>query len=224
MSRRDRWASHPVRTALGVGCHGMASTPRCARCACVGRGLAPALQAADRGGRAQGERHGLLMHGHRGGVRPAQASWPLVSVCSMRLGRDKTRYLWGTFSHPPGSRARLLSLSPLRTARESFPSSSSSLLNAPCGTRWCHVSRLAMDLVPRCTASALPLNEWVRRCCKARTLPHRPACTAFTRRAWSLRTIRWTAYQSMVCQATGPAESAPVRVATAVICRISLSF
>src|SRR5713226_5899975 len=46
----------------------------------------------------------------------------------------------------PGSRARLLPLSPLRTARESFPSSSSSLSNAPCGTRWCHIQRLAMDL------------------------------------------------------------------------------
>jgi hypothetical protein len=47
---------------------------------------------------------------------------------------------------PPGSRAGLLPPSPLRTARESFPSSSSSLSNAPCGTRWCHIQRLAMDL------------------------------------------------------------------------------
>ena len=39
----------------------------------------------------------------------------------------------------PGSQAGLLPPSPLRTARESFPSSSSSLANAPCGTRWCHV-------------------------------------------------------------------------------------
>ena len=38
----------------------------------------------------------------------------------------------------PGSRARLLPLSPLRTARESFPSSRASLANAPCGTRSCH--------------------------------------------------------------------------------------
>src|SRR5215470_16477005 len=76
-------------------------------------------------------------------------------------------------------------------------------------------------VVTRCTASALPLNEWVRRCCKARTLPHRPACTAFTIRAWSLRTVRWTAYQSMVCQATKSVESAPVSVATAVICLLS---
>src|SRR2546422_7567087 len=47
---------------------------------------------------------------------------------------------------PPGSRAGLLPPSPLRTAHESFPSSSSSLSNAPCGTRWCHIQRLAMDL------------------------------------------------------------------------------
>ena len=40
----------------------------------------------------------------------------------------------------PGSRAGLLPPSPLRTARESFPSSSSSLANAPCGTRSCHES------------------------------------------------------------------------------------
>ena len=46
----------------------------------------------------------------------------------------------------PGSRAGLLPPSPLRTARESFPSSSSSLSNAPCRTRWCHGQHLAMDL------------------------------------------------------------------------------
>src|SRR6266571_9349059 len=44
----------------------------------------------------------------------------------------------------PGSRAGLLPLSPLRTARESFPSSSSSLANAPCGTRLCHGEHLAV--------------------------------------------------------------------------------
>ena len=33
----------------------------------------------------------------------------------------------------------MLSLSPLRTARASFPACRSSLANAPCGTRWCHV-------------------------------------------------------------------------------------
>src|SRR6266571_5423083 len=33
-----------------------------------------------------------------------------------------------------------------RPAAHSFPSSSSSLSNAPCGTRWCSVQRLAMDL------------------------------------------------------------------------------
>src|SRR5712671_883219 len=50
-------------------------------------------------------------------------------------GRVALRYV----SPMPGSRAGLLPPSPLRTARESFPSSSSSLANAPCGTRWCHV-------------------------------------------------------------------------------------
>ena len=36
----------------------------------------------------------------------------------------------------------MLPPSPLRTARESFPSSSSSLANAPCGTRSCHVQHV----------------------------------------------------------------------------------
>ena len=45
--------------------------------------------------------------------------------------------------------------------------------------------------VTRLTANALPLNEWVNRCCKAFTLPHLPACVAFTIRACSRRTIRW---------------------------------
>jgi hypothetical protein len=39
----------------------------------------------------------------------------------------------------PGSRAGLLTPSPLRTARASFPTCRSSLANAPCGTRCCHV-------------------------------------------------------------------------------------
>jgi len=75
--------------------------------------------------------------------------------------------------------------------------------------------------VTRLTARALPLNEWVRRGCKARTLPPLSACIAFTIRAWSRRTVRCTAYQSMVCHATVEWESAPVRVATAVICLLS---
>jgi hypothetical protein len=40
----------------------------------------------------------------------------------------------------------LLPSSPLRTTRASFPACRSSLSNAPCGTRLCHVERLAMDL------------------------------------------------------------------------------
>src|SRR5919106_3266384 len=75
-------------------------------------------------------------------------------------------------------------------------------------------------LVTRLTAIALPLNEWVSRCCKALTLPHLPSCTAFTRRAWSLRTVRCIVYQSMVCQASVGVESAPVG-GTAVICLLS---
>src|SRR5882762_7590952 len=74
------------------------------------------------------------------------ASIPGAISSTFQLRRNKARYLRGTFPHSPGSRAGLLPLSPLRTARESFPSSSSSLSNAPCGTRWCHIQRLAMDL------------------------------------------------------------------------------
>ena len=50
---------------------------------------------------------------------------------------------------------------------------------------------------------------------------HRLACTAFTIRAWSLRTCRWTAYQLIACHAVGRSESAPVSVVTAVICLLS---
>src|SRR5882724_13585044 len=85
-------------------------------------------------------------------------------------GRVALRYV----SPWPGSRAGLLPPSPLRTARESFLSSSSSLANAPCGTRSCHESG-----------------------------------TTFTIRAWSLHTVIRS-------------ESAPVSVATAVICFLSL--
>ena len=52
----------------------------------------------------------------------------------------------GLFPHAPGSQAGFLPLRPLRTARASVPSSRSSLANAPCGARWCHVSLLALDL------------------------------------------------------------------------------
>src|SRR5919109_5409556 len=51
-----------------------------------------------------------------------------------------------SYPRSPGSRAGLLPPSPLRTARASFPACRSSLSNAPCGTRWCHIQRLAMDL------------------------------------------------------------------------------
>jgi hypothetical protein len=64
---------------------------------------------------------------------------PFLSQAS-HLGSCRLRR-WD-YSRPPGSRAGLLPLSPLRTARESFPSSSSSLANAPCGTRSCHVEHV----------------------------------------------------------------------------------
>jgi hypothetical protein len=48
--------------------------------------------------------------------------------------------------HPPGSRARLLPPSPLRTTRASFPACRSSLANALWRTRFHHRQSLAMDL------------------------------------------------------------------------------
>ncbi len=75
--------------------------------------------------------------------------------------------------------------------------------------------------VTRLTARALPLNEWVSRRCRALTLPHLPCCVALTIRAWSRRTLRWTADQSMVAQLTSLWEAAPANV-FAVICLASL--
>src|SRR5262249_47313307 len=75
--------------------------------------------------------------------------------------------------------------------------------------------------VPRAKAKVLPLNAGLGGWRNPRPFPHLPACTAFTIRAWSRRTVRCTAYQLMVCQATVEWESAPVRVATAVICLLS---
>src|SRR5215475_9892974 len=66
--------------------------------------------------------------------------------------------------------------------------------------------------VTRRTAKALPLNEWVRRCCKAFTLFHFLACAAFTIRIWSRRTLRWTLGQSMACQSLSTWETAPTSV------------
>ena len=37
--------------------------------------------------------------------------------------------------------------------------------------------------VTRRTANVFALNEWVSRCWRARTFPHRPSCIAFTIRA-----------------------------------------
>ena len=57
--------------------------------------------------------------------------------------------------------------------------------------------------VTRLTASALPLNEWVSRCCKALTLPHLPSCVAFTIRAWRRRTFDSTVWLAVVVTGIG---------------------
>src|ERR671924_1642992 len=49
-------------------------------------------------------------------------------------------------SHRLELRPPLEAMRSVRDMAHSFPSSSSSLSNAPCGTRWCHIQRLAMDL------------------------------------------------------------------------------
>jgi hypothetical protein len=54
--------------------------------------------------------------------------------------------------------------------------------------------------VTRRTARALPLNEWVSRCCKACTLCHLPSFVAFMIRACSRRTVSLAAFQLMECQ------------------------
>lgn len=74
--------------------------------------------------------------------------------------------------------------------------------------------------VTRRTAKALPLNEWVSRCCKAFTLPHLPASIAFTIRVWSRRTLALTFRQSIWFQSTSWWEDAPACSgwATALLC------
>src|SRR5215510_6595270 len=86
--------------------------------------------------------------------------------------------------------------------------------------------RLPRFSVTRRTAKALPLNEWVSRCCRALTLPHLPACVAFTIRAWSRRTVCLTRCQSMACHSTVSWEAAPATfsawaVSVVVICLAS---
>ncbi len=63
----------------------------------------------------------------------------------------------------PGSRAGLLPPSPLRTARASFPACRSSLTNAPCGTRWCHVQHVLWHALHH-TRLEPPDREPVREC------------------------------------------------------------
>src|SRR6266699_6743232 len=74
--------------------------------------------------------------------------------------------------------------------------------------------------VTRLTARALPLNEWVSKRWRAFTFPHLPSCVALTIRAWSRRTLRWTACQSMSCQPWTIWKAAPAE-RSAVICFVS---
>src|SRR5881296_3510654 len=46
----------------------------------------------------------------------------------------------------PELRPPLVAIPSVRDTAHSFPACRSSLANAPCGTRWCHIQRLAMDL------------------------------------------------------------------------------
>ncbi len=71
--------------------------------------------------------------------------------------------------------------------------------------------------VTRLTARALPLNEWVSRCCKACTLCHLPAFVACTIRACSRRTCSLTIFHGMECQSVRMWETAPAED-SAVIC------
>src|ERR1039458_7746984 len=82
--------------------------------------------------------------------------------------------------------------------------------------------------VTRFTASALPLHEWVSKCCRARTLLPLPSRVAFTIRTWRRRTLRSAGRQFFLCQSSSPGGAAPARgawlvvdepaVALAVIC------
>src|SRR6266446_4296524 len=71
--------------------------------------------------------------------------------------------------------------------------------------------------VTRLTARALPLNEWVSRCCKACTLCHLPTFVACTIRACSRRTCSLTIFHGMECQSVRMWETAPAED-SAVIC------
>src|SRR5215470_8489925 len=80
---------------------------------------------------------------------------------------------------------------------------------------------LPLFSVTRLIASTLALHERVKRRCKALTLPHRLACVAFTIRACSRRTFRYTLFHLSVDQVTRASENAPGYVAISVICLFS---
>src|SRR5712692_7779971 len=75
--------------------------------------------------------------------------------------------------------------------------------------------------VTRLTARALPLYEWVSRCCKACTLCHLPSFVALTIRACSRRTVSVTVFHGMECQSVEMWETAPAEY-SAIICIVPL--
>src|SRR5215470_10205948 len=75
---------------------------------------------------------------------------------------------------------------------------------------------LPLFSVTRLIAKALALREWVKRRCKALTLPHRLACVAFTIRACSRRTFRYALSHLIVDQISFSPKNAPVYVAIPV--------
>ena len=72
--------------------------------------------------------------------------------------------------------------------------------------------------VTRLSAKALALREWVKRRCKALTLPHHLACVTFTILACSRRTFRYALFYLISDQISFTLENAPVYVAISVIC------
>jgi len=76
---------------------------------------------------------------------------------------------------------------------------------------------------PSGTAKTLAANECVSRCCRARTLPHRPALHACTMRACSRRTIASACRQSMLAQSESSWETAPASADAVAIIQLASS-
>ena len=134
--RLHPWAlpcSHTIRCTHAVGTH-PGSTPPASPWRLLGFCL-------PRRGRRVGSFTPVLFRGYFSRSLTFRPTCSLSTLRRVRYRtRRKTRYLTAgsALSGPPLQTAGLSALArrnPLRTARESFPSSSSSLANAPCGTR-----------------------------------------------------------------------------------------